>query len=467
MADPQKLTAPVGSHFLLRWTADGTTQVHNHFPTTPDDDGTPHEVVHDGPKPKPKYNVKEAPVVDIKLSVTRTLPTGTAEPPKAEPYWFRPGVKAPDSKVEGKQWAFTQHFEARQEGVYVFTIDLPGKQLTKEVTVTPVVLSEKRKLLLKVIERWYPSVVSLADLTGQQNPPKDATPEELKRAGYTAPPAKPDQPAPTTPGLMALAGWGKDMLTKSQATKAAGGKVTTSCGDVLDKALRLWGIDFDGNGQGNSRAFGIRDDLKEQNAKGDWVLVKGSKARKGAIKLGYYRSAADAFAKSPPDLPAPGDIVVLRDGATPDAGGVGHVGIVVSANEELWVTANGGGGSLDNGEQSATVSEQTLIYYTDPKDPKYADKFPRGRPVFKSVTDNKDKLVDGWIVLDKVPNVLFCDVCAKLMGTETSRCGPPVTDPITKATPIYTQPCGVFAHAACMTSGRCPKCAPAAAPASP
>jgi hypothetical protein len=462
VAEPAKIVAPVGSVFRLRWTVDRTALVHNHFKT---EQG---ELVHDGDRPPGR-----AIECDVMIRVFRRK----ADPNDAtkmvdEEHFFRDGMKRPECKPspDRTRWIFTHLFKAREEGELAFTVTLPGGEvLRKEVVVAPLVVSEKRQLMLSTIDRWFPSRVSVADLTSAQNPPADMTPEELARAGWhdaSKPPA----------GLMDLAGWGEKQLTRMQylATDSLAGKgllalelegmapgqplpsgtVPTSCGDVLSKVLSLWGVDFDANGQGSTRAFGIRDDAE----------VPGSTPKrwmKGAIPLGYYQDAFAAFSTDPPTLPSPGDVVVVqyhKDPVTPPVpdtpgkGAVGHVGIVVSATEDEWVMAEGGQGNPPSGSQAAELTTCEVMLYRDAKN-KAADEaqYPHGRPMLVNPYNPLGRFVDGWIVLDRVPNVLFCDVCGKSMAGDTSRCGPP-------SSATDTKPCGVYVHSGCLKGGLCPKC---------
>jgi len=166
-----------------------------------------------------------------------------------------------------------------------------------------------------------------------------------------------------TEDLMAKAGWTKAKGVKFKQDKDAGGKVTTSCGDILSAMLRLWRSNFVG-------AFMIRD-----------LDSRGKKP--GAKDLGFYVEANGANA------PRPGDIIVLRNGVGPSSSGsVGHVGILVQASTDVWQTADGGGGALP--EQTATVTERTV---------RFDDK---NIPILRSPTDGREKQVDGWVDLDKL-----------------------------------------------------------------
>lgn len=399
MSEPKKVTAPVGTRFCLQWTADAKALIKNTFEVVKDPPvkGEHDEVVHVWPEPK--KGAKPRPEVVLRLKITLD----------GEPYAYRRDVKAPASRaLDLKTVGFTQFFTARQEGLYEFSVHLPDDKgvLTKEVEVTPAKeISEKRRLMLETIERWMPSS------TLAQRPPKPKDEAEEKeiilvlksRCGWSE---------NRIPGLMELSGWWNDPDRKNTAGEAdprwVSKQVGTSCGDVLAKLLSLWGADFDdakrvnkftGKLQGNTRAFGIRDDRKEPNAAGAWVVVTGPRAEKGAISLGYYMDAAEAYAKEEPTMPEPGDVLVLRNGI--DTKDLGHVNILVSASEDVWRTADGGGGHKASNEQTATVGDR-VVKYTAPD-----EKFPKGRPIVVSVTDGKEKLVDGWVVLDRVPNVYF------------------------------------------------------------
>ncbi len=377
MADPDsKLTVSVGTRFLLSWSADIKAHVTNVFDLV---DGTTKSIVGN----KPGKNVAPRPV-DIKLHITKD----------GEPYGFRVGVKDPVFRpnVAWTKNVFTSQFVAREEGVLLFTVELPnGATLTKEVTITPgAVRTAKRDYMLDLINRWMPTSVLLP------RPPKVTNKEELARAGW---------PADRVPDLMELSNWTKAQVKTQQDRKAAGGGTVTSCGDVLAKMLMLWGCDWEGDGTMKTRAFGIRDDgsekyVDEKDGKTKERLVPG-KPPLGAVTLGRYQSATEAYAQDPPILPTPGDLVVLRDGNTTKATGVGHVGLIVSVSDEHWYTGDGGGGRLDAGEQSAEAGARLVVYTT----PDATHK--KGIPILRSVTDGLEKLVDGWVILDKIPNPLF------------------------------------------------------------
>jgi hypothetical protein len=173
---------------------------------------------------------------------------------------------------------------------------------------------------------------------------------------------QPHIPDGETVDLMAKAGWTKATGASNKKVKDAGGHPATSCGDILSAMLTLWKSNF-------IAAFGIRD----TDATGHGP---------GAKKLGYYVEADGV--KSP----KPGDIVVLRNGFGPTSvGSVGHVGILVSAADDGWSTADGGGGMLP--DQTACVTKRTI-------------RFENKIPILKSPTDGKEKQLDGWVDLDKL-----------------------------------------------------------------
>ena len=117
MADPDsKLTVSVGSRFLLSWSTDRKGWTKNVFDLA---DGTTKTFA--GPKPSSKFGPPKE--VEIKLHITKD----------GEKYGFR--VAMPDPSVRNspdwKKYIFTSAFVAREEGVFLFTIELPhGKTLT-------------------------------------------------------------------------------------------------------------------------------------------------------------------------------------------------------------------------------------------------------------------------------------------------------------------------------------------------
>lgn len=182
-------------------------------------------------------------------------------------------------------------------------------------------LSEGRRDMLALIEKWFDTSLST-----------------------------PHVPEGETADLLSQAGWSKATGDSAKAQKDAGGKVMTSCGDVVKALLRLWRSDFLG-------AFGIREAARP---KGFYVDADGSNA------------------------PLPGDILVLE---SPN-GQLAHVCVLVSTSESTWRTADGGGGLLP--DQKATVSDRAVTYDDN------------NRPVLVSPTDGRPKHLDGWVDLDRL-----------------------------------------------------------------
>lgn len=190
-------------------------------------------------------------------------------------------------------------------------------------------LSAGRQEMLALIDKWMPTSLS-----------------------------SPQVPNGETKDLLGMAGWTTSKGTEQKKVKDAGGPPATSCGDVLSAMLRLWRSDFVG-------AFMIRD--------------KNSKNQKpGAKELGYYVDADGS------NTPLPGDILVLESGD----GSVAHVGILVEASAEEWLTADGGAGLLP--DQKAEVTKRTVRFDDN------------NIAILKSPTDNKEKRLDGWVDLDRL-----------------------------------------------------------------
>lgn len=185
----------------------------------------------------------------------------------------------------------------------------------------------------------------------------------------------PKKPDGETRDLLAIAGWDKARGVASKAEKDKGVPVVTSCGDVLTALLKMWKSNVLG-------AFNMRDQTLIPTDNGKFKLGPG------AIELGLYVKADGS------NKPRPGDIIVLRDGTGPGSvGTVGHIGIFIEEYEGgyddvYWRTGDGGAGTLP--DQSAEISDREIG--------RYENKIP----VLISPTDKKEKLLDGWIDLDKL-----------------------------------------------------------------
>jgi hypothetical protein len=205
------------------------------------------------------------------------------------------------------------------------------------------VLSQKRQDMLALVDKWFDTSLEY-----------------------------PMTPEGESSDLLTQAGWNKTTgkaskkVSDDNVTNGTHNKVATSCGDVLKAMLVLWKSHF-------VAQFGIRD-------------VGLFDSRPGAKALGYYVEATGT------NTPLPGDIVVLRDTVGPSFG-VGHVGILVSiegsGKDEVWTTADGGGG---------TLPDQTAA-----RTPRRVRRDAKNVPILKSPTDNKEKQLDGWVDLDLVP----------------------------------------------------------------
>jgi len=390
-APTTKVTVPVGSRFFLKWTANGAAKVINSF-----------EVLvkkNEGDEAKREPRELIATHEHAKGEVRITIRVER----DGKPHGFRPelGALAATRSPGGKQWLFRSIFQAREPGVLLFTVTQPdGTRLTKEVTIVEPAkpLNEKRQYMLDVIDRWMPSSVK------KPRPPKPPELVPQDEVGRVYADGKPVAAGTPLPDILQASGWTPAMVkSKLELQKATKALPTTSCGDVLATLLRLWGCDFDDDCKWTTRAFGIRDDGTETITEKGVTITRSKPGKRphGAITKGYYQSASEAFAKSPPLLPSPGDVLVLRSGPKPTDLFISHVNVLVATSDELWTTANGGSGRLADEDQIAEVSS-CEVQYTTPD-----ATHPKGIPVLVSVTDGGQKLLDGWVILDKIPNPLF------------------------------------------------------------
>jgi hypothetical protein len=206
-------------------------------------------------------------------------------------------------------------------------------------------LSDKRQAMLDVVTMWYNT-----KLSAPRRPPGEQK-DLLARAGWTT-----------------LTGAASQKVRDDNVANGTHNPIATSCGDVLAEALRLWKSGFVG-------AFMIRD-----------IDANGHKP--GAKGRGYYVEATGS------NTPLPGDILVLRDGVGREkAGTVGHVNILVSIEVKdgmtRWTTADGGAGMLP--DQSAQTTQRPVAFDA------------KNIPILGSPTDGKQKQLDGWIDLDRLP----------------------------------------------------------------
>jgi hypothetical protein len=418
MADPdKKISAPKGSHFLLTWSvpvrlpkSNTFLKVKNTFALEGGGSAS-----FDGPPPAKNASSKD---VEIKLSVSKDgADTG-----------FPKNVAAPTAtqkmNSDGTYYnQFTCIFTAGDKGTYLFKVLKPDKPdpYTEEVDVTDAApTNDKRQAILDIINDWFPSSTHGTQKIPSKDkiPDGDDTKDILGRCGWFK--DKPKQAPWTVPraGLtlpvLPNAVWTQSgqtvnadgMGNMSAAKKSynailqqewqdakkrhdddvkagapdaapdpgpqpgvANGKlvpVDTSCIAVMGAVYKLWGNEF-------------KPDLN--------LMTKPDAS---------YVKANDAFAKSPPQLPKPGDILFLSIGQE-WSGFFGHTCIFMNGSEDVWTTADGGGGTIP--DQTATVNDKKLAWTT--KGPKV--------PLIMSVTDGNPKALHGWVDIDKVPNSKYDD----------------------------------------------------------
>lgn len=336
-------------------------------------------------------------------------------------------------------------------------------------------LSPRRQLMMSLIDKWMPTSLLDKDQDGAGNPIRSfyEDPETHQLVPITKKTATDHLGQPND--LLNIAGWTANMGVSSKQTKddnqavidgwntrqkilkglkldaaaidpapVMGGDLkplATSCGDVVKAMMVEWGVDW-------------KREEGEPAVAGSYAFGIGIAAR---IK-GYYVSAMDAFSKSPPRLPNPGDILVLRtEGPMREGkpkpppfsniGFLAHVCIVQSVEGtnqgDLWVTADGGSGILP--DQVAKQNNARGVFKTAPSDSidglkvygmpwttsdgkgyhdrlpdKFKDylyapgPFPEGlvclahgssaEATIASAAGYTAELVDGWVDLDRVPN---------------------------------------------------------------
>ena len=413
MPDKQ-ISVPVGSRFMLSWSIDNRVKV----TTVIKKNGQPVEIVD---RNTSKF-IKTEGKVTVDVTKDGTDCDFPAEKIDAKDEMKYVGTKPVTFR------RFTAVVEPAQTGAYVYTISSSdGTVLNEQVDVTAKApVNDKRQAMLDLIEKWMPTsiknpklaagpngnqtdLMTLANWSPAQGEASFRVQQanEKIKADWQAAKQKHDaDPSAPDPGPMPTAFNGG--LTP----------LVTSCGSVLGAMLKLWGCDFDGDGRMSVREFGIS-------------LDDPVRKTKGARTLGYYVDALEAFSTDPPVLPKPGDVLVLRDGKLEigndgrvktnppyrKSAGLAHVCIIVSVSEDMWVTANGGGGKLPD---QAAGKADTQIAWTKPdsgglpaawppatKALYYDGPHPNGIVCVGSVTDNQLKMVDGWVDLDKIPNPGF------------------------------------------------------------
>jgi hypothetical protein len=396
----KKINVPAGSHFILGWRVPNNCQIN----VTVQKGGA--DSVISSPKNK---NGKSA---SYTVTVTKD---GTAID------YDGPQFKESTSYAGGgTNRRFSAVMAPANLGEYVYTVTavipegtkLPANvvtSLTETVEVTKAdPLNDKRKSMVDLIEKWMPTSVKGKAYPVKTNPGPDGKDTDLlSLAGWKDGGQGDKSVLVKDENTRILKEWtdkkaqfDKDVAANNPDRVDPGHKpipgagltpLVTSCGDVLNQMLKLWGCDFMGDGKMESRAFGISVDDKQNK-------------KKGARSMGYYVDALEAFKGDKPQFPKPGDILVLRQGTPGKApyrplADLAHVCIIVSISDDIWCTADGGGGALP--DQTAGKSDKQLGW-TAP-----SDGYPKGIACVGSVTDNMLKMVDGWVDLDKVPNPKF------------------------------------------------------------
>lgn len=246
-------------------------------------------------------------------------------------------------------------------------LDAQGKELArKEVTLLVVAnLEPFRQEMIDLVELWMPTSLDKPRKGGK---PLTGTERDLLQESGWNKKRGTDSKADSDTNKTRLEDWEKAKVKakaegKAEPPKPALIAIVTSCGDVLATLLRFWGAEWIG-------AFNIRDSDNHDR-------------KPGAKGKGFYIEATGK------NMPEKGDIVVLRDGVGKDAHGVGHVGVFIEANDTVWRTADGGGGTLP--DQTADVTSRTVRF-----DAQHI-------AILKSPTDGKEKQLDGWVALDRLP----------------------------------------------------------------
>lgn len=433
MADPVKsaITVPAGKVFQLRWTIPHNVQSTASFVDT---NGS-----QDFPDSKCKFMNGHKPVDGRPAGtakVTLTVKKGT-DPNALQPEIFKANRSAPTLTVAFGMKSvnhFAAPFRPGEEGVTleftcVVDIDAPKMKDTKTFITTVTVtegddINDKRQAMLDLFDKWMPTSIlgqvypkkfgdpakypnkDILDLANWSKDTPDWSFTEIDYDGNSTPhtgSGEGNQSFAKRQCNDRMDAANKAALDKWTAAGSSGPKpvskphqftIVTSCGSVMGKVLQLWGCDFDNNGKMATREMSIADDYPP-NSK--------NPSQPGAKTYGYWVDAAEACKKPAdagadwkPQYPKAGDIVVLWD----DGQNIrAHVCMVVSADEDTWVTAEGGGGTIP--DQTASKNNKDVTWKRIDAD------HPKGIPHILDVTSGKVERVTGWVDLDKVPNPNF------------------------------------------------------------
>ncbi len=422
------ITAPAGTNFQLRWTMPHNVRTTISFVNS---DGASQDFPDLKCTPQNGYPGTDKPMGTATITVTVKKGADAASMVADD---FRDNRTAPTLKVTWPNQSginyFNAGFLARDVGLYEFTsviVKSPAGQpsttqtLIETVTCTPGdAISPKRQAMLDLFDAWLPTSLlgksypkkygdpsqqqDLFDMTGWVTNTPSWSFDEITYDGQTkhhsgtglgqqGAEQHAANDARDAAYNAALAKYKADPSSGSEpaAAKHQFTAIVTSCGSILGKFLSLWGCDFDGDGSKTTREMSIADDYQND---------KTSPVQYGGKHYGYWVDAADAFKKPSsagddwqPQYPKAGDVVVLWD----DTRNIrAHVCLVVSASEDTWTTAEGGGGALP--DQTASKNNKDVAWQKVDKD------HPKGIPYILDVTTGKSERVTGWIDLDKVPN---------------------------------------------------------------
>ncbi len=426
-------TGPVGSHFRIEWTTDPQVEVVNVMPFDPAANKTEFAGM---PRENSKRPAKDE--LRMKLKVTRN----------GEPYVFKTGFKPKErTATEG---GFVKHVYSfifapddipKTQDTYVFSIEITGKKTAtknlpdKTVTVTPAeTLPAKRQDMVDLVHRWMPSA-----LFGPTRKVPDPLIDKdvLNYAGWStdgarawtmprtvdggAPEAIVDDAHWTQSGYaFAIPSGGQAMLSflhkryntecvprRKALVKAMTAEqkalitadqtmaipITTSCNDVMGTMMKFWGSSIQINVN---------------------TMVHADPA--------FYVKAVDAYQNPPAEhegepiapspigkRPKPGDIIFL--GQPNSRNEFAHVCILLAMSSEVWTTGDGGAGVLPN--QEAVIGDKPV------------ELGAHDIPTFFSPTDNKKKLLHGWVELANVPNSNYNDKGERLGDKPMGGAPPP------------------------------------------
>lgn len=384
------IKAPLGSHFQVVWTTESHVTGTNVFEII---DGTERSF----PGRAAKKGLVKGPVT-CHLSIVKD----------GKKDGYRADMRAPESReifVNLKiRYEYKFIFVARHKGIHNFTIEFAGVDppvapITKEIEVIDVEpLNDKRKDLLALIDKWFPSSVL------GQNPPKKVPPGEtediMEKSGW----GKKSQtwtmplPAETIP-MVANGDWKQSGATiDGNGLGQVGGAQRSYNDNILPRRQAAWEQLSDAEKKTHPKPGKIEPATSCNDVMGQIVNTLWGCAEKIDVNTMvhpnplYYVKAIEEYAKPNPTPPKPGDILFLCKEHS--RGEFQHDCILIAASDDIWFTADGGDGGLP--DQSATLNNKALSMTSA--------KTPPQVPMFVSPTDGKKKALNGWVNLDNVPH---------------------------------------------------------------